>query len=337
MRLSKMPAEKSSGGGAVRLPRLRRRGAWTRGSFASPDLSMAVALLAFYAVNGLFGLESVRIVAFAVPWRSLAPTALAVFPALLLWQGADSTLVVGAAAVAFALGFVVLPRLIPRPEPELDGVSGEVIAERASDRPLSLVAWVSVRGRDVTTLLRSTDSHIIARELAADPRWGVTRVDRVHLLVFGPPPVSWSRQTAGLAEQAFSAEPGSPVQGVLTLAEKHRCLRALARQLKTPICAPLHLAERLRASCESVAVLSPDKGALPGEDCAEVLREARRSAFVSSVRRGPNEAGALWEGGRMKLVAVVPRAADPTARAAIRELLLAQSVARAALDQAAAG
>lgn len=297
-------------------------------ALASQDLRLAAALLAFYAVNGLFGLESVRVIAFAAPWRSLAPALVALFPASLLWFGADSVLVVGVASAAFALSLVLLRRLIPRPDEELDGVVRR--QEGELKRPLSLVAWLSLDGREVTTLLKSDDSHRVARELASDPRWGVTRVDRRHLLVFGAPPESWCAQTAGLVDSAFSTPPYSPADGVLELAEKHGALRLLATQLNTPIHDARRLAADLRALCGAVVVLTPKDGALPGRECADSLREARRSAFVSSVRRGRNEAAALWEKGRMKLVAVVPRSADAVERAAIREKVFAQSVARAA-------
>ncbi|MFT5357214.1 MAG: hypothetical protein ACI9KE_004448 [Polyangiales bacterium] len=298
-------------------------------AFASQDLALAAALLSFYTVNGLFGLESVRVVAFAAPWRSLAPAALALFPAFLLWFDADSTLVVGVAAASFGLGVLSLRRLIPRPDPELDGERRTLGSEQTEARPLSLIAWLSLEGREVTTLLKSPDSHHVARELAAESGLQVTRVDRSHLLVFGEPPKSWSVQTAGLVEGVFPGPTGSPAEGVLGLGEKHIALRSLAAQLKTPIRDARQVADDVRGLCESVVVLTPRRGSLPGRECADSLHEARRSAFVSSVRRGANEGAALWEVGRMKFVAVIPRSADPAERAAVREQLLAQSVARA--------
>ena len=300
--------------------------------FATPDLGLAATLLAFYTVNGLFGLESVRVVAFAAPWRSVVPAVFAVLPASLFWLGADSTILVGTAAAVFALGFVLLRWLIPPPSAELDGMRRDG-SEGEMGRPLSLIAWVSIRAHDVTTLVKCVESHSVAGALAADTRWRVTRVDRVHLLVFGPPPMSWSVQTAGLVEEAFATAPGSPAEGVLKLAKGHRPLHALARQLRTPIRDPYRLADDIYALCDSVVVLTATRGSLAGVDCADTLREARRSAFVSSVRRGANEAVALWENRRMKLVAVVPRTAEPKQRAAIRALLLAQSIARAGGEQ----
>lgn len=308
-------------------------------ALASQDLSLALALLAFYGVNGLFGLESVRVVAFAAPWRSLLPALVAVFPASLIGLGAGSGVVVGVASVSFALGMMLLRRLIPRPDAELDGAHPRSPQQRlpqqcspqlgASARPLSLLAWLSLGGQEVTTLLRSSDSHRVARELAEDPRWWVTRMDKSHLLVFGAPPESWSARTAGLAERAFFSAQHTPVEGVIELAKKQRALRPLAAQLNTPVRDAGQLADDLRALCKLAVVLTPKDGALAGSECADSLREARRSAFVSSVRRGKSEAAALWEQGRMKFVVVVPRSADPAERAAVRDELMTQSVARA--------
>ncbi|MFK8002823.1 MAG: hypothetical protein AB8H86_24780 [Polyangiales bacterium] len=295
--------------------------------FASQDMSLGLALLGFYSVNGLFGLEAVRVIAFAAPWRSLLPALVAMLPASLIWLGADSSLVVGVASASFAVGFVLLRSVIPRPEKELDEGQAQPARGEAA-RPLSLMAWLSVDGREVTTLLRSIDSHRVARELAEDPRWRVTRLDRSHLLVFGTPPESWSAQTAGFAELAVSSAAHSPVDGVLELAQAQRALRPLAAQLSAPVRDAEQLMDELRAACDSLVVLTPKSGNLAGRECADSLREARRSAFVSSVRRGRNDAVALWEKGRMKLVVVVPRSADPAKRAAVREQLMTQSVAR---------
>lgn len=294
---------------------------------ASQELSLALALLAFYGVNGLFGLESVRVIAFAAPLRSVLPALVAAFPASLIWLGAGSSLVVAAASVSFALGLLLLRRLVSRPEEELDGAH-RPLKKDGLRRPLSLVAWLSLGGREITTLLRCIDSSRVARELAEDPRWWVARLDRSHLLVFGAPPESWCAQTAGFAEAAFSSLAQAPARGVLELARKHRALRPLAAKLNAPVRAAAQVADDLRALCKPLVVLTPTDGALAGSECADSLREARRSAFVSSVRRGQNEATALWDEGRMKFVVVVPRAADPEERAAVREQLMTQSVAR---------
>lgn len=291
-------------------------------ALASQDLILGTALLSFYAVNGLFGLESVRVVAFARPIHSLAPTLLAVFPATLLLLDFSPILVVGAAAAIFGVGFLFLRRVIPRPDPELDSQRPTKGPEQG--RPLSLLAWLSLEGRGVTTFLECSDSHSVARHLATDPQWRVTRLDRTCLLVFGPPSPSWPVATAGLIKRAFSGAEGSPAEGVLALAEKHVALQALATQLKTPVRDAHVVARDLRGLSASVVVLTRRRGSLSGTRSTNSLREARRSGFL----RGSREAGALWEDGRMTLIAAVPRTADPSERVAVRELLFAQSVAR---------
>lgn len=290
-------------------------------ALSAQQLVFGAVLLSFYAVNGLFGLESVRVVAFALPRHSLASAALALIPASLLFFQLPPTLVVGAAVVSFAFGSFLLRRFIPRPQQELDG---EREAAPTQARPLSLLAWLSLKGRSVTTFLECSDSHRVARHLASNPNWKVTRLDRTHLLVFGPPSPSWPVETAGLIKRARRGPESSAAEGALSHAGRHSILQTLAEQVKTPRHAQELIAQKLRALSSSVSVLTPRRGSLSGNGSTTLVREARRSCFL----RGSRSASALWEDGRMALVAVVSRSASPSERAAVREFLFAQSVAR---------